>query len=668
MRIRSALLIAALGAVTACAQITAVNGASFLPGKPVSPGSFATIFGENLCDETVAGEWIGLGELPTTLGDCSVSVNGAAAMLSFVSPGQVNFIVPEEAGMGRAEIAVTSGTRVTTGSMVIGRAGPGIFSMNGLGMGEAAILHGKAWHRGPFSATTEGQPTPLAIYATGLDLSVEPVVIIGGVEVEVLFWGEAPGFSGLQQINVMLPPELAGAGRVPLVVISGGTVSNVTYITILPTTEMMNSMPNWVPGKLVKENARRGREASFMAFNAADSTVLVTDEDDDSVRVLSLATGETIATIALPSGSGARHIAVNAGGTLAAVALNEIGAVALIDLAGGANEVISVLPSGVCPSHLVFNGTDLLATAAGSGWVAVIDTASLSVARTVPTGPGAAGIAAAGNLAVVANMQAGTVSLVNLTDWTVEEVALPDGVRPQEVAIAGGKAVITAPVANAFFLLDLATKDVVRVDTPSGARGPSVVAVHNSLTFIANQLSASVTVYDFNGAPAATFPVDPGPRALAVNAAANQLLVLCQGTGTIVVVDLAGYSIVTRLGADETSPDQGAKWVLPTTASITPGSAPVGGFAQVAISGTNLQAVTAIELLVERDNPGKGKGKGRLEEDPNIKVSEMEVNAAGTVLTAKIEILGTAAPGARQVLFKTKKADVAAGTFTVTAN
>lgn len=52
-------------------------------------------------------------------------------------------------------------------------------------------------------------------------------------------------------------------------------------------------------------------------------------------------------------------------------------------------------------------------------------------------------------------------------------------------------------------------------------------------------LPASVTVVDLaEGKVVKTFPVDPGPRALAVGTATNQLLVLCEGTGTLDVVDM----------------------------------------------------------------------------------------------------------------------------------
>jgi DNA-binding beta-propeller fold protein YncE len=66
----------------------------------------------------------------------------------------------------------------------------------------------------------------------------------------------------------------------------------------------------------------RGHEMSSMAFNPTNNTALVTDENDDVVRVISLNSGSTIATNTLPGGSQAHGIAVDAAGNLAAVTLS----------------------------------------------------------------------------------------------------------------------------------------------------------------------------------------------------------------------------------------------------------------------------------------------------------------------------------------------------------
>ena len=653
MHIGLALSVLTLGTTAAYGQITAVNGASFQPGESVAPGSFATIFGRDLCSSTAVGEWKN-GQLPTQLSACSVSVDGAATMLAFVSPAQINFIVPVAAHLGRAAITVADGSRTAAGSMVIGRAGPGIFSLNGMGVGEGAILHATRWTAGPFSVTTNGQPTPLAVFLTGLDSGVTPVVTIGGIPAEVVFFGTAPGYTGLQQINILLPTALAGAGRVPVVVTSAGKASNAIFIHILPTTPMMNGMPGWIPGEEVTENGKRGRETTGMALNTGNHTVLVTDEDQDVVRVISLDTRAVVATIALPNASGTHQVAVNAPGTLAAAVLSEKGAVALIDLT--ANKILSTIPAGSYPSHAVFSGANLLVSDAAGGTVVVIDTATRAVVRTVPVGFGPAGIAASATQAVIAGMQSGSATLLDLATWAATLVPLPDGARPHEVAIAGGKAILTTPMSNSVLLLDLATRQFRQVDTGIfNAMGPGAIAVKDNLAFIANQTGASITVVDVAaGAPVKTFAVDPGPVAVAVDAARNILLVLCEGTGTIDVVDLATNAVMVRLNAGATA--NPSPWVLPVVTSMTPAGAAAGVTISLVLTGAHLQSVKDVDFQLM--TPGNGKALGRRGEDTDLKVSKVQVNQAGTQVTAVVEVDKSAHPGPRQVRLQADQGEI----------
>ena len=98
-------------------------------------------------------------------------------MMQYVSPGQINFIMPAGVGSGQANRTVNNGSQMMTGDVMAGAAGPGMFAMNGMGMGEGAMLNGTIWQMGPFSTTTNGQPTYVAMYVTGLDPSITPTVI-----------------------------------------------------------------------------------------------------------------------------------------------------------------------------------------------------------------------------------------------------------------------------------------------------------------------------------------------------------------------------------------------------------------------------------------------------------------------------------------------------------
>ena len=84
-----------------------VNSASFEPG--MSPGSFFTIFGENLAPaiQTWEGSIQGT-SLPSRLGGVSVTVGGRPAYLVYVSPRQLNVLLPTDGATGPAEVQVTT--------------------------------------------------------------------------------------------------------------------------------------------------------------------------------------------------------------------------------------------------------------------------------------------------------------------------------------------------------------------------------------------------------------------------------------------------------------------------------------------------------------------------------------------------------------------------------
>src|ERR1700720_2483520 len=81
-----------------------VNAASF--DAPVSPGSLVSIFGSNLASQTMPASTI---PLPLSLAGVSVSFNGIAAPLLFVSSGQINAQLPWEVpASGAVSVIVTN--------------------------------------------------------------------------------------------------------------------------------------------------------------------------------------------------------------------------------------------------------------------------------------------------------------------------------------------------------------------------------------------------------------------------------------------------------------------------------------------------------------------------------------------------------------------------------
>ena len=68
-----------------------LNGVSY--SGNLAPGTWAAIFGSNLASATTSAASV---PLPTELDGVSVTIGGIAAPLIFISPGQINAIVPFE--------------------------------------------------------------------------------------------------------------------------------------------------------------------------------------------------------------------------------------------------------------------------------------------------------------------------------------------------------------------------------------------------------------------------------------------------------------------------------------------------------------------------------------------------------------------------------------------
>src|ERR1700742_1719683 len=72
--------------------LSVVSAASNQP--VIAPNSLATIYGANLPQVTASGQPDAAGALPTSIDGTSVSIGGNAAQLVYVSPQQINLVVP----------------------------------------------------------------------------------------------------------------------------------------------------------------------------------------------------------------------------------------------------------------------------------------------------------------------------------------------------------------------------------------------------------------------------------------------------------------------------------------------------------------------------------------------------------------------------------------------
>jgi uncharacterized protein (TIGR03437 family) len=208
-------------------------------GTQVVPGSIASAYGTYLVNSLTMASG---SPLPTSLGGVSLQLgNGLSAPLLAVAANQVNFQVPWElAGQSQVSIsALEDGQLSATQTMILTPLLPGIFSINGAGTGQGAILDTSYRLVDASNPATAGV-TVLQIYCTGLgavtnqpptgspaatnllsQTTATPMVTIGGAQAQVLFSGLAPGTVGEYQVNALVPAGSAKGAAVPVVIAFG---------------------------------------------------------------------------------------------------------------------------------------------------------------------------------------------------------------------------------------------------------------------------------------------------------------------------------------------------------------------------------------------------------------------------------------------------------------
>jgi uncharacterized protein (TIGR03437 family) len=232
--------------VVQASQVAAVNAADFSLG-PLAADSIAAAFGVNLAPRVELAQSV---PLPLTLADTMLTINGIPAPLFFVSPSQINFVVPSGVDAGPATILVSNALgSFALGNIQIAATAPAIFTADATGKGDAAAqatIDGVNYQQQPFDVTVNGKPSVLVLYGTGIRRTpaanpndgngvAEAVIVkIDGITSNVLYAGAQGTFAGLDQINIEFPATLAGQAqrRVEVVVTAGGLVANRVTIQI----------------------------------------------------------------------------------------------------------------------------------------------------------------------------------------------------------------------------------------------------------------------------------------------------------------------------------------------------------------------------------------------------------------------------------------------------
>jgi uncharacterized protein (TIGR03437 family) len=240
--------------VDATAAITGprtVSSASYSVSA-IAPQAIVAAFGTNLAPTTLVASST---PLPTSLAGVTVTVQDSAgaeraAPLFFISPNQINYQIPPGTKPGPALIKFMNGTGQTVvGSSIIAPNAPSIFTEDASGAGAASALDAFTFMPGPFNPTREnGSPNIIAVFGTGLgadatdteaNVGGEVQAFIDGQTTQIIYAGPAPGFTGLNQINISLPAGIS-PGAHKLLIARGGVSSNAVSITIKPPAFALN--------------------------------------------------------------------------------------------------------------------------------------------------------------------------------------------------------------------------------------------------------------------------------------------------------------------------------------------------------------------------------------------------------------------------------------------
>jgi uncharacterized protein (TIGR03437 family) len=237
-----------------------VNAADYAGGI-LTPGSIASIFGQNLATTTLAATST---PLPAKLGGTTVTIEGLPAPLFFVSPNQIDLQYPSAGPPGTVVVTTTAGASDPYQSAGTALAGIGIFTQDASGCGPAAALNvasdGSVSRNSPSNSVSPGddlevfgtgqQYLSTEAPATGIPAPASPLVAglynAGGVYdftwadptgeayYPVYNWaGLAPGQIGVDQFNSHVPMGVREGCAVPLRFLStNGSITEPVTVAI----------------------------------------------------------------------------------------------------------------------------------------------------------------------------------------------------------------------------------------------------------------------------------------------------------------------------------------------------------------------------------------------------------------------------------------------------
>jgi uncharacterized protein (TIGR03437 family) len=223
------LTIAATLTVTpsAAISVSGFENAGSLQNTPAAPNTIFSAFGK----------------FPGCTAGAQVTADGNPTAVFYSSPTQINFLIPATVSGNASTSLVIACAGLSSGPLPLSVAAvaPSLFTVAQTGTGQADSVN----QDGSVDAAV-APGTVVELYGTGFGLYA-PVsadgltrmaqavtALIGGAPAQVLFAGQAPGYtSGLQQIDILVPVNSPQGAGIPLgLVLTVGGVTTQAGLTL----------------------------------------------------------------------------------------------------------------------------------------------------------------------------------------------------------------------------------------------------------------------------------------------------------------------------------------------------------------------------------------------------------------------------------------------------
>jgi uncharacterized protein (TIGR03437 family) len=222
-----------------------MNGVGPTPSAAVAPGSIISIFGQSLASGVQLGP---VNPLAQSIGGTIVTITETILPLLFVSPQQINALLPSSLADGKYTLEVqNTGQPEISGTLSVARDAPGLFFSTIGSTAYAVAFHADG------SLVTTNKPAAggetISMLGTGFGpyqksmpdgffppnpppaVADSVVLSVGGTKPTPTSTA-APGFIGIVSTQFEVPSGLPGGTSVPVLVSINGTDSNTVMLPI----------------------------------------------------------------------------------------------------------------------------------------------------------------------------------------------------------------------------------------------------------------------------------------------------------------------------------------------------------------------------------------------------------------------------------------------------